>query len=223
MAEHWEELPLFPMGLVLFPYASLQIHVVEAKYKSLIRHCVSMDQPFGIVLLKPGSSTVGPEETYLVGTVARVMSVQSFDDGNLQVSAKGERRFRVRKLDESGDFPIGLVEAVVELEVENSPRAHALSVKTREFTEAYIASQFSLAAYKVSMVRLPHDMVALSFLVANLLRFENIEKQRLLETTDTLDRLAELIPILERQLLETTSTRCASLDPAALSHWLHPN
>ncbi|MGE0002261.1 MAG: LON peptidase substrate-binding domain-containing protein [Fimbriimonadaceae bacterium] len=223
MGDHWEELPLFPMDLVLFPYASLQVHVVDARFKSLIRHCVKMDQSFGIVLTRPSAQGRQTDDAYLVGTAARVLSVQSFDDGNLEVSVKGERRFRIRKLDESGEFPVGMVEAVVELEVESSPRAHALSYKTREYTEAYIASQFSMAAYKVAMVRLPQDMTALSFLVANLLHIENIEKQRMLETTDTLERLAELIPILERQILEASSKECVSLGPEALSHWLHPN
>lgn len=223
MGEHLEEMPLFPMDLVLFPYASLQLHVAEPRFKSLVRHCVQMDQAMGIVLKRPGGRESNLDEVYLVGTAARVLSVQSFDNGNMEVTVKGERRFRVRRLDDSGPFPVGQVEAVVELEVENSPRAHALAFKAREFTEAFIACQFSLAAYKVSMVRLPQDTTALSFLVANLLHIENIEKQRMLETTDTLERLADLIPILERQILESNSSECVRLGPETLAHWLHPN
>ena len=32
----------------------------------------------------------------------------------------------------------------------------------------------------------------------------NLEKQRLLETTDTAERIRSLIPVLERQLIERT-------------------
>ena len=49
---------------------------------------------------------------------------------------------------------------------------------------------------------LPQDATDLSFVVANLLHCENIRKQHLLETTDTVDRIAEMLPILEQQIIE---------------------
>ncbi|MFQ3668573.1 MAG: LON peptidase substrate-binding domain-containing protein, partial [Fimbriimonadaceae bacterium] len=77
----------------------------------------------------------------------------------------------------------------------------------------------------------PSDPVALSFTIANLLPIENLEKQRLLETTDTMERLASLIPILERQLSEIDELRSQMIDPSVpyrltmsdLEEWIHPN
>jgi hypothetical protein len=51
-------------------------------------------------------------------------------------------------------------------------------------------------------VRFPDDIVALSFAIANTLPIENIDKQRLLEQTDTVERFAELLPMLQTQILE---------------------
>ena len=33
MADALEELPLFPLNTVLFPYAQLQLHIFEARYR----------------------------------------------------------------------------------------------------------------------------------------------------------------------------------------------
>lgn len=223
MPERLERLPLFPMNVVLFPYASLQVHVADSGQREMVRECARLDAPFGIVLVKPGSP-LGPGcETYLVGTAVRVVSVQSFEGGSMDVSVKGERRFRIRRVDESGSFPVGYVEPVVEMEVEESSRAHALTLKAQEYTEAFISGQLSRTDYKVAMVRLPQDVTALSFLVANLLPIENQDKQRMLETTDTLERLAELIPILEQEILEAEAPAAFRLTSEAMAPWVHPN
>lgn len=223
MPQPLEQIPLFPMNLVLFPYATLQVHVGDERHRELVRECVKLDQAFGIVLQKPGSDRGPAADTYLVGTAVRVFSVHSYYDGQMDVSVKGERRFRIRKVDDSGRYLVGHVEPVVEMEIEDSPRAHALTQKAREFTEAFIAAHFSHSEYKVAMVRLPQDVTALSFLVANLLPVENLAKQRLLETTDTLERLAELIPVLERAILESATPRYVRLTAQAMSAWIHPN
>jgi len=82
-------------------------------------------------------------------------------------------------------------------------------------------------------VKFPTDPVVLSFTIANLLPMGNLEKQRLLETTDTLERIAGLIPVLEKQLMEVEQLREKFLEgqksqtwklrPADLQEWIHPN
>jgi Lon protease-like protein len=72
-------------------------------------------------------------------------------------------------------------------------------------------------------VRFPNDPVVLSFTIANLLPIENREKQRLLETTDTLERLAGLIPILEQQLLQVNKPHMKRLALADLQEWISRN
>ena len=79
----------------------------------------------------------------------------------------------------------------------------------------------------------PTDPVALSFTIANLLPIDNREKQRLLETTDTLERFASLIPILDKQLLEvgeirekyeqSGQQRLWRVRPADLQEWINNN
>lgn len=206
MADSIEELPLFPLKTVLFPYATLQLHVFEERYREMIRRCVDDDQPFGVVLIREGQEVGGPAEPYLVGTAARIVHVHTYDDGRMDLQVQGERRFRIRALDDSNPYLVGRVEPVVELENEDSPRAHALLSRAQEGFQMLIQNLLARPNYSVQVV-FPTDPVAFSFTVANLLRLENREKQRLLETTDTLERIKDILPVLETQLLEAEEIR----------------
>ncbi|MFQ3669585.1 MAG: LON peptidase substrate-binding domain-containing protein, partial [Fimbriimonadaceae bacterium] len=127
MPEDLEELPLFPLETVLFPYASIQLHVFEDRYREMVRECVEYDRPFGIVLLKTGSEIGDPNaEPYLVGTAVRIRHIHTYEDGRMDLHVQGERRFRIRRLDESRPYLTGLVEPVLERDTETSPRSDAL-------------------------------------------------------------------------------------------------
>lgn len=221
MSQSLEELPLFPLNAVIFPYAALQLHIFEERYREMVRTCVEFDRPFGIVLIRNGSET-GIADPYMVGTAVRITSVHNYDDGRMDIDVQGERRFRIRELDESKSYLVGHVEPVIEHEIEDSPRAnHLLSVAKEEF-ENLMRKFFARQEFNIQVVFSP-DPVALSFTIANLLPLDNLEKQRLLETTDTLDRVEELIPILQMQNLESTPTTFYRIGSRELSEWISPN
>ena len=222
MSQELEELPLFPLSTVLFPYATVQLHVFEERYRQLVRDCLQLDTSFGIVLIRSGSEVGGQAEPYMVGTTVRITRVHTFDDGRMDIQVQGERRFRIRRIDETKPYLIGYVEPVVELESEESPRADALIMKAREDFELWIQRLISRQDFNVQ-VRFPEDRVALSFAIANLLPIENLVKQRLLETTDTLERIQGLIPILEEQILEAKVPTYFRLHPEDLKDWITPN
>ncbi len=223
MGDRLEEMPLFPLNMVLFPYAQLQLHVFEERYREMVRFCTQHDQPFGVVLIRSGEEVGGQAEPYMVGTAVRIISVHTFDDGKMDVQVHGERRFRVRRLDESKPYLTGFVEPVIELEIEDTPRAEALVMRSREYVQAYIESYFARFNVAVSKIKLPTDPTALSFVVANFLQIENLEKQRLLETTDTLERLSDIIPILEQHMVEAKAPPFHKLTRQHMEEWISPN
>jgi uncharacterized protein len=222
MALELEELPLFPLNTVLFPYAQIQLHVFEDRYRDLVRDCLAYDRPFGIVLIRTGKEVGGDADPYMVGTVVRIVNVQQFDDGRMDIQVQGERRFRIRRLLEPKPYLVGLVEPLIELEIEDSPRVDALTMKAREEFQMLVQSLFAKQDFNVE-VRFPTDPTALSFTIANLLPMENLEKQRLLETTDTTERLKGLIPILQRQNLEAHQPAYYRVGRQDLQEWINPN
>lgn len=200
MADRLEELPLFPLNTVVFPYAHMQVHVFESRYREMIRHCLQHDQGFGICLIRQGEEVGGQAEPYMVGTAVRIVKVQTHDDGKMDVEVQGQRRFRIRKLDESRPYLVGHVEPLVEMEIEETGRAVDLVDEIRESLMRYLQFFFQHTDVRVASIRLPDDATALSFVVANLLQCENRQKQHLLETTSTVERMEEMLPLLEEQI-----------------------
>jgi len=223
MANKLEEMPLFPLNTVLFPFASVQLHVFEERYREMVRNCLDMDLPFGVVLIRQGDEVGGVHaDPYMVGTAARILRVRTYDDGRMDIHVKGERRFRIRSLDESKPYLVGMVEPVVEHDMEESEEAVELLARARAEFEVYIQRLFSSPDFAVQVV-FPPDPVALSFTIANLLQIENLEKQKLLETTDTLERVQDLLPILEQQMIDDPHPQLHKLSSQELSEWMFPN
>ena len=221
MIPQLEELPLFPLNTVLFPYAQVRLHVFEDRYREMVRSCLQEDRPFGIVLIRSGSE-IGTADPYLVGTVVRIVQVDTYEDGRMDIQVQGERRFRIRELDETRPYLVGKVEPVVEHDLEDSARAALLLSKAREEFEVLIQKLFARQEFSVQVV-FPTDPVALSFTIANLLPMENLDKQRLLETTDTLERVEDLLPILEQQSKEVRQTNLYKIGSDDLREWITPN
>jgi len=227
MARDLEELPLFPLNTVLFPYASIQLHVFEDRYRDMIRLCLQEDRPFGVVLIRSGPEVGGLADPYLVGTACRIERVQTYEDGRMDVHVIGERRFRIRDLDDDRPYLVGYVEPVIEHEIDDGSRAEELLSRARSEFEMLIRRQIERDEVSVKVV-FPPDPVVFSFTIANMLQMENIQKQRLLETTDTLERVEDLLPILEKQIYEleledeprTTYYKLVAED---LSEWITPN
>ncbi|MFZ4508303.1 MAG: LON peptidase substrate-binding domain-containing protein [Fimbriimonas sp.] len=223
MAQSLEELALFPLNTVLFPHAHMRLHVFEDRYRELVQHCLRHEVPFGIVLIRNGSEVGGGADPYLVGTLARIVAVETYDDGRMDIQIRGEERFRIRRIDEDiRPYPVGYVEPVLELEIENPNRAEELLIQAREHFEIYIQQSFANRDLRVE-VRFPTEPVALSFNIANLLPMDNLEKQKMLETTDTLERIEDLLPVMQAQLLEIRDPRVFKLRAADLSDWVSPN
>jgi len=222
MSEDLEELPLFPLNTVLFPYSQIQLNVFEDRYRTLVRECLDDDKAFGIVLIRSGKEVGGPAEPYMVGTAARIVGAQTHPDGTMDIHVLGERRFRIRKLDESKPYLVGFVEPVVELEPDPGPRSDALMMKVQESFKILIERIMERQDFRVE-VSFPSDPTALSFIVANVLQIENIQKQRLLELTDTNERFAAILPVLERQAEALSQTVYYRLGKAELSEWINPN
>src|ERR1700722_14730512 len=167
MSHELEELPLFPLSTVLFPYATVQLHVFEDRYRQLVRDCLQFDTSFGIVLIRSGSEVGENAEPYMVGTTVRITKVHTYDDGRMDIQVQGERRFRIRELDESRPYLIGKVEPVIEHAIEESDRAEELLTRAREEFEVLIQRLFARQEFSVQVV-FPTDPGALSFTIANL-------------------------------------------------------
>ncbi|HEY8912041.1 LON peptidase substrate-binding domain-containing protein [Lacisediminihabitans sp.] len=67
------DLPMFPLGSVLFPYLPLQLRVFEERYLVMLsRILVNEPAEFGVFLIERGQEVGGGEQRFPLGTVAQV-------------------------------------------------------------------------------------------------------------------------------------------------------
>lgn len=94
------ELPLFPLGTVLFKDGLLPLHVFEPRYVTMVENAIETETGFGVVLLKNGSEvhekgTSSPPPIHNVGTLASLREHKRLDDGRFYVLAEGGAKFHV--------------------------------------------------------------------------------------------------------------------------------
>ena len=81
--------PIFPLGIVVYPGESLNLHILEPRYKQLISECHTAGKPFGI-------PTVIDNRVQDYGTVVRIKEITTVhDNGEMDIKTEGEKVFRV--------------------------------------------------------------------------------------------------------------------------------
>ena len=106
------EIPLFPLGTVLFPGGLLPLRIFEQRYLEMSKACLKNEAPFGVCLIREGAEVGAPATPEDVGCLARIVHWDMQQLGLLQVIAQGGARFRLL---EQRVQPDGLVLGRVEL------------------------------------------------------------------------------------------------------------
>lgn len=91
--DNW--LPLFPLQTVLFPDGMLPLRIFETRYIDMVRECMRLDKPFGVVAIREGDETGSAAEPEAIGCIARIIEWDMEVGGLLMIRTQGGARFRV--------------------------------------------------------------------------------------------------------------------------------
>ena len=186
------EIPLFPLGTVLFPGGPLPLRIFETRYIDLVRRCMRDGSGFGVVLIREGAEAGTPAVTFDVGTYARIVDFSQQPDGLLGIRATGERRFRIRERRRARD---GLNLADVEWLAEE--RSVPLPDEFAELGPAIDAILTQAGEPYTSLERRLDDAAWISGRLAEILPVPTVHKQHCLELDDPVERLRYLRPMFE--------------------------
>jgi uncharacterized protein len=95
-------LPLFPLGSVLYPGSVLPLRIFEVRYLDLVRRCIDNGAPFGIVSLTQGNEVAKPEQQEIfaqVGTIAVITEHEEPQPGLRVIRCLGQQRFRTSRIE----------------------------------------------------------------------------------------------------------------------------
>ena len=189
---HIQSLPLFPLGLVLYPNERLPLHIFEERYKELTHYCLDNDEPFGIVLFDEGKMAE-------VGSTARIQEVVNrYDDGRMDIVVTGEDRFRLEQVYDRESYITADVETLEEPDED-------LDFQLRE---RVITQHMKLLELAGRTVRpgLYEDVEYLSFVLAQNAGLASAQKQEILELDSEnqrveylIDHFQDLIPRVEQR------------------------
>jgi Lon protease-like protein len=82
-------IPIFPLGIVIYPGEQLNLHIFEPRYKQLISECSEQKKSFGI-------PTVLENKMQDYGSLVSITEVSKvYDNGEMDIRTRGERVFRI--------------------------------------------------------------------------------------------------------------------------------
>ena len=182
------KLRLFPLNVVLFPYAKLPLHIFEERYKIMIKNCLEDDSKFGVVLIKSGREVGGDAAPFSIGTVARISSVRKLDGGRMSLTVVGEERFQVKSFLRSAPYLEAFVKKYNDTHFEFEQNDLTVA---REALSNYIQLLQRLIGGWTSGNDIPEDPVKLSYYIGDILRVSSVNKQSLLEECSIITRILE--------------------------------
>lgn len=85
-------IPIFPLGIVVFPGEKVHLHIFEPRYKQLINECFESKKPFGI-------PAVVNNRLQEMGTLVQLTDiVQTYENGEMDVKTQGLKVFRILEI-----------------------------------------------------------------------------------------------------------------------------
>jgi len=193
------ELPLFPLSVVLFPGVPLPLHIFEPRYRQMLEDIRASNNLFGLSYFDASTSEREVPEVGSVGCVAKVTDTQSFPDGRSNILTVGVIRYRIEEYVERGDPYLVARVSYFEDEADDS---EAISESSREVAETFTRIARAVRTINDERANLPDiadtEPQRLSFLVAAAMEVDTEVKQDLLELRVTSERLRRLRDILAR-------------------------
>jgi hypothetical protein len=192
---------MFPLGTVLFPYATLPLHVFEPRYRVMTRRCLDGDGELGVVLIERGSEVGGGDTRVATGTTARIVRASELPDGRYALVTVGLRRLRVTRWLPDDPHPLAEVAEIDE------PPAAAGDGDARDGVAAALSEVLALwrrldPSVPAEPPEVSADPVRASFELAASAPIGPFDAQRVLEAPDASARLALLDELLAARAQE---------------------
>ncbi len=85
-------IPIFPLGIVVYPGEKLNLHIFEPRYKQLINDCYEGKKNFGI-------PTVLNDKLQEMGSSVLITEItKRYEDGKMDIKTEGQEVFKILEL-----------------------------------------------------------------------------------------------------------------------------
>jgi uncharacterized protein len=219
------ELPLFPLGTVLFPGLVLPLHVFEERYRALVRRLVELPEgtprEFGVVAIRRGWEVEQQSALTLhdVGCTAQVREVTAHPDGRYDLTTVGTRRFTIRRVEADREPYL-----LADVDWLDEPAGSG------EEVDRLVPTVLDLFQRYLRLIRpaqlgeqVPEDATVLSHVIAATAALSLDERQALLAAPDTVARLRAERSLLRREVTLLDRVRAVPVPLSDLAVATSPN
>lgn len=194
--------PVVPLrDTVVFPHQVLPLTVGRDMSMQAVDAATESDQLLVVVAQKdPETDRPGKRDIYKYGTLARILKVFQLPGQSSTVLIQGQQRVRIDKITKTKPFFFADVSPLIEDEVEMDTRTEALIDNIQGSYQRAAELAPYLATEHVVMVHNTDSPGELADFVTSTLQIPLGDKQQLLETPSTSERLEQVMVILAREL-----------------------
>lgn len=183
--------PLFPLQSVILPRGRVPLKLFEPRYLDMLTRCLKQDRGFVTLLLRSGSELRGDEDFYDIGTYVRVVDFAPLEGGLLGITVEGvAKAYVVRHWRAPDGLMLGDVEWLMDEPAVPMPEDGG------ELVEVLQALLQHPVVRDLGMSIDFEDSRDVGWRLTELLPIDRHDKQRLVELTDPLERLAQLETVL---------------------------
>ena len=197
------ELPMFPLGGVLFPGDALTLRVFEPRYRQMVAECMVGSRRFGVVLIARGSEVGGGDERHDVGTIAHIEAAAPGPDGRWALLVRGTTRLRVRRWLTDDPYPRALVTdhpsspGPVDFDEARRSLRRAHRLLSELGRSALTPDEIGSAAPGGPGTASGDDADMAAWKLCAMAPVTALDRQHLLETSDRADRMAMLCELTD--------------------------
>lgn len=213
--------PIFPLGVVLFPGLPLSLHIFEDRYRQLVQHLLDLDDDercLGVVAIRDGYEVgdLAVHSAHRVGCEAVLSEVRERRDGRFDIEVVGRRRLRVDGMDESRPYLVG---DVTYLDDSDGTGATEAAGQALAAFEGYRGRLAEMQGTEIEVSDLPDDPLMLSYALAAGGLFMLGDRQALLEDPDAAARLHRLARLLRSETAAMTALPSLPATDVARTGW----
>ncbi|HEX4273194.1 MAG TPA: LON peptidase substrate-binding domain-containing protein, partial [Rhizomicrobium sp.] len=193
--------PVLPLrDIVLFPHMIVPLFVGREKSVRALEEVMN-DEKQILLLTQKNAAEDDPtaEGLHTIGTLATVLQLLKLPDQTVRVLVEGKARAKVTGFSPRSDFFQATIEPVADSEV--APKeAEALMRTVKANFEQYIKLNKKIPSETLAAVQQIEDAARLADTVASHLSVKIGDRQSLLETFSTTERLEKILSLIEAEI-----------------------
>lgn len=196
------QLPMLPLReLLVFPHTVTPLFVGREKSIRALDEAMAKNREiFLAAQKKPKTSDPQPEEIYEFGTIGQILQLLRLPDGTVKILVEGKKRGRITKYLETQDL---LMVEVLEADEPNEKTLEneALIRTVKSAFDTYVKLNKKVPPEMVfSIASIEEESRLADTLVVQLTNLKLVDKQKILETVDPVQRLEEIFTIIQSEI-----------------------